>query len=115
MSESPLMHDHRRRDISVQYRAAVAGVGSDVERLGFDRPALGAGLACAARIDQHDLGTGTFSLVPDELDEKRPRGVVHGSGEHPAFEPGQVEVFERDALIAGDQGPREELLTSSPP
>ena len=106
-TEGLVMHDHRRRHVAIQHAPAGAGVYSGRERLGLERPALGAGLARSARIDQHDLGTATPSHVPDELDEEGPRGVVNGPGEHAFLQPGQVEVFERDAPVARHEGARE--------
>ncbi|UIY45248.1 helix-turn-helix domain-containing protein [Methylobacterium radiotolerans] len=51
------------------------------ERLGLDRAAGRAGRQDAARIDQHNIGTRAFCLVPDEPNGETPRGVVDGSGE----------------------------------
>jgi hypothetical protein len=113
-TECPEMHNLSRRNVAIQNAAAVTAVHPFVQSLWFDRAAFRARLACSARIDENDMGTGAFSLIPDELDELRPRGVVNGPGQHSALEPGHVEVFKGDAPVARDQGSREFVQVIAP-
>lgn len=112
--KSSLMHDHRGSNVSVQNRAAFAGMGSSREGFCFDRPALRAGLRSAARIDQYDISTSVCSFVLNKLDKDGPRGVVNGPGEHTFLQPSHIKVFKRNPLIARDQGVRE-LVKVIPP
>lgn len=106
-SECPQVNDASRGHIAIHNAAAVAAVHSLAQLLRLDRPAIGTGLGRAARIDHLHFGTGTCSLVRRELDECAPRGVVNRPGEHPPLEPGHVEVFEGDAVVARDQRQRD--------
>ena len=81
----PMQNDLRRRYIPVQDASAIAAVHPFRESLGLDCAAIRTGLAGAARIDQHDRPTGTFSLEGRELDELGPRGGVDGTGKHPTL------------------------------
>lgn len=102
----------RRPSRACKRSGAGAAVQALAERLRPDRAAGRAGLRGAARIDQHGFGSSACSLEPDELDEQRPCGVVDGPGRHPAFEPGEVEVFARDTLYR-EMSARESLCRSS--
>lgn len=106
-SECPLMNDASRGHIAIHNATAVAAVHSLAQLLRLDRPAIGTGLGRAARVDQLHFGTGTCSLVRRELDECAPRSVVNRPGKHPPLEPGHIEVFEGDALVARDQRQRD--------
>ena len=85
----PVQHDLRRSHVTIEDAAAVAAMHPFREALGLDCAAIRTCLAGAARIDQHDRPTGTFSLEGRELDELGPRGVVDGTGQHPTLRTSQ--------------------------
>ena len=114
MRKGPLMHDDRRRHITVEDSAAFAAVRSLPQGFGFDPPAFRAGLGCASRIDQNDISTGTRSLVLDETDQLAPRGIVNGTGQHPTLEPGQVEILKGDCAVARNESARELMREVAP-
>lgn len=93
------MHDLGRGNVTVQHKATGAAVLAFLECLRPDRTTGRARLRCAARIDQDDFGSGASSLEPDELNERALRGVMDGPGRHTFLEPGQIEIFKRDALV----------------
>lgn len=101
----PLQYDPSCRHVSVKGTPTFATMFSDGEWLSFDRTAFGADLTCPARIDQHDHGTGACSLVLNELDELRPRGVVDGFSEHSARQPRDVQVLHSDVRESVHQRP----------
>lgn len=87
------MHDHRSRNIPVEIGAAIAAVSALAQEFGFDRPAFGAGLRSAARIDLDERATSLHSFIVEHRDQLRPSGVVNVLGEHAARQSFDVEVF----------------------
>lgn len=107
------MHDHRRRNVSIEVASAVAAVLALDQRLDGDRPAVRAGLASSSRIDHHELASGAFSLICEHRGQLSPRGIVYVFRQHASREALDVEVFDRDAAKSIDQIAAE-LVTEIP-
>jgi hypothetical protein len=67
-------------------------------------PTIGAGFGSEVGIDQHDRTTGTCSLVREMLEQIAPSGVQNALGQIAMHHTGDGEVFERDHVVAFDQG-----------
>lgn len=101
----PHQHDLRSRDIAIENTSAFAAMYPFGESLAFDRATFRACLAAAARIDQHQNATGTFSLVTDVLNELRPRGVVNRLGKHSCRQSFDIQVLHSEMREAVNQRP----------
>jgi len=80
-------------------------VPADGEFLADLRPAPATGLACPSGIDLHHCDTGSFGLVLQGRQERRPSDVGNRTSQ-PAVphHPRDVEVLHRDETSATDQG-----------
>lgn len=103
--ECPVSDDDRRGDVAVKDTAAIADMHPLSECLLGDLAAIGAFLACAARVRLKNDTPGTCYLVGRKRDELPPRGIVDVLGEHAGCQAFDVEIFESDVReAASDTG-----------
>ena len=72
-----------------------------------DVPAATACHARATRIDFHDRPAGTFSLAVQPVVEVSPRSIIYTLGEFSARQSFDTQILDEDAVVAGDEIPRD--------
>lgn len=107
VTECPLLHDDRCRDIAVESRAAIAAMLPFAKHLGLDRSAVRASLGSPARIDEDDRPTSVCSFVGQHRRQLAPCGIVDRLGEHRAGEAPHIEIFQGDVRVLARQAVRE--------
>ena len=107
VTECPLVHDDRGRNIPGESRAAIAAMLPFGERLDPDRPAVGASLGSPARIDEDDRPTSLCSFIGQHRRQLAPCGIVDRLGQHRADKAPHVEIFQGDMRVRAHQAVRE--------